>query len=73
MRIFTWELVRVLVPASILFVPDHPIDETVTFSGQIGLIRELLELEFPYCAENMVVKGRDGSWDYSGECYCLRI
>jgi hypothetical protein len=38
----------------------------VTFSGQISLIRKLLELEFPYCADNMVVKGRDGSWDYSG-------
>lgn len=38
----------------------------VTFSGQIGLIKRLLDIEFSYVAESIVVKGRDGSWDYSG-------
>jgi len=38
----------------------------VTFSGQIGLIREFLRIHFPEYADTIVIRGRDGSWRYEG-------
>lgn len=38
----------------------------VTFSPQVGFVSEVLRTHFPTFADGIVIRGRDGSWNYEG-------
>lgn len=38
----------------------------VTFSPQVGFVSDVLRTHFPAFADQVVIRGRDGSWTYEG-------
>lgn len=38
----------------------------VTFSPQVGFVQEVLRTHFPSFADQIIIRGRDGSWNYEG-------
>eukprot|EP00561_Arcocellulus_cornucervis_P010064 CAMPEP_0185818540 /NCGR_PEP_ID=MMETSP1322-20130828/20783_1 /TAXON_ID=265543 /ORGANISM="Minutocellus polymorphus, Strain RCC2270" /LENGTH=177 /DNA_ID=CAMNT_0028515653 /DNA_START=18 /DNA_END=551 /DNA_ORIENTATION=- len=38
----------------------------VTFSPQVGFVSDVLRTHFPAFADQVVIRGRDGSWSYEG-------
>eukprot|EP00566_Odontella_aurita_P028300 CAMPEP_0113556736 /NCGR_PEP_ID=MMETSP0015_2-20120614/17411_1 /TAXON_ID=2838 /ORGANISM="Odontella" /LENGTH=192 /DNA_ID=CAMNT_0000458103 /DNA_START=399 /DNA_END=977 /DNA_ORIENTATION=- /assembly_acc=CAM_ASM_000160 len=38
----------------------------VTFSPQVGFIREFLHVHFPDFSDTIIIRGRDRSWSYEG-------
>ena len=38
----------------------------VTFTPQVGFVQEVLRAHFPTFADQIIIRGRDGSWHYEG-------
>lgn len=38
----------------------------VTFTPQVGFVQEVLRTHFPHVADQIIIRGRDGSWHYEG-------
>ena len=38
----------------------------VTFTPQVGFVSDVLRTHFPSFADQVVIRGRDGSWSYEG-------
>ena len=49
-----------------LLLRNDMLASVVTFSGQVGIITDVLKKAFPEFAEEIPIRGADGSWEYVG-------
>ena len=50
-----------------LLLNNNLLVSVVTFSGQVGVISDVLKRAFPEFYEDIPIRGTDGSWEYVGK------